>query len=398
MKKFEEELQKLNVDNKDAITLYREISELAMDSLRERISPPAERNAYYLSIEYLLGRSFYNNLMELGVLDSTKRILAEKGIDINVFEEIEDAALGNGGLGRLAACFLDSAAALGLPLYGYGIRYKYGLFKQKLEDGRQIELPDDWQRYGDPWSVRRENEKRVVEFADFSVTAVPYDIPVIGKRVNTLRLFQAEGSDEAKKISEWLYPPDDTEEGKLLRLRQEYFFSAAAIGELAERHAARYGKNFDAFPQHNALQLNDTHPVIAVAELIRLLTEKYGVPFKNAVNIAKASFNYTNHTVLPEALECWNESLVKKILPKIADIIERLNKIQEKELKALGCTKEEIADMAIYRNGTFAMANLAVYMSSAVNGVAALHTEILKNGLFRNAYRVFPDKFRNKAN
>ncbi|MCI8596112.1 MAG: glycogen/starch/alpha-glucan phosphorylase [Clostridia bacterium] len=398
MKKFEEELQKLNADNKDAITLYREISELAMESLRERISPPAERNAYYLSIEYLLGRSFYNNLMELGVLDSTKRILAEKGIDINVFEEIEDAALGNGGLGRLAACFLDSAAALGLPLYGYGIRYKYGLFKQKLEDGRQIELPDDWQRYGDPWSVRRENEKRVVEFADFSVTAVPYDIPVIGKRVNTLRLFQAEGSDEAKKISEWLYPPDDTEEGKLLRLRQEYFFSAAAIGELTERHAARYGKNFDAFPQHNTLQLNDTHPVIAVAELIRLLTEKYGASFKNAVNIAKASFNYTNHTVLPEALECWNESLVKKILPKIADIIERLNKIQEKELKALGCTKEEIADMAIYRNGTFAMANLAVYMSSAVNGVAALHTEILKNGLFRNAYRVFPDKFRNKTN
>ena len=221
MKVFEEELKKLDTNNKDTITLYREISELAMNAVRERISPPAEKNAYYLSIEYLIGRSFYNNLMELGVLDSAKKILAEKGADINVFEEIEDAALGNGGLGRLAACFLDSAAALGLPLYGYGIRYKYGLFKQKIQDGRQIELPDDWQRYGDPWSVRRDDEKRIVQFADYSVTAVPYDIPVFGERVNTLRLFQAEGDARAEKISEWLYPPDDTEEGKLLRLRQE---------------------------------------------------------------------------------------------------------------------------------------------------------------------------------
>ena len=385
MKVFEEELKKLDTNNKDTITLYREISELAMNAVRERISPPAEKNAYSLSIEYLIGRSFYNNLMELGVLDSAKKILAEKGADINVFEEIEDAALGNGGLGRLAACFLDSAAALGLPLYGYGIRYKYGLFKQKIQDGRQIELPDDWQRYGDPWSVRRDDEKRIVQFADYSVTAVPYDIPVFGERVNTLRLFQAEGDARAEKISEWLYPPDDTEEGKLLRLRQEYFFSAAAIGELSEKHAARYGKNFESFPEHNTLQLNDTHPVIAIAELIRVLTETYGVSFKKAADIAKASFNYTNHTV-------------RKILPKIADIIIKLNKVQEKELKALGCSKEEIADMAIYRNGTFAMANLAVYMSSAVNGVAALHTEILKNGLFSDAYRVFPEKFRNKTN
>ena len=215
-----------------------------------------------------------------------KKIFAEKGFDLNRFEEIEDAALGNGGLGRLAACFLDSAAGLGYPLYGYGIRYRYGLFRQSFENGFQREEADDWLKWGDPWSVRKDAEKRIVHFADMDVAAIPYDMPILGKRINTLRLFQAEGSKEAEKISEYLYPADDTEEGKLLRIRQEYFFSAAAVGELIDRFVKFNGTNFEKFPEENVLQLNDTHAVFSVAEFLRILTGKYKLSFGKAVEIA----------------------------------------------------------------------------------------------------------------
>ena len=397
-KQFTIKLRELEVENKDVITLYNEISALAMTLGTDNAEKPAERNAYYLSMEFLIGRSFYNNLMELGVLEETKEILEEKGIDINDFEEIEDAALGNGGLGRLAACFLDSAAGLGLPLHGYGIRYKYGLFKQAVENGFQVELPDDWQRFGDPWSVRREKEKRTVKFADMTVTAVPYDMPVFGKRINNLRLWQAEGSEEAQKISEYLYPADDTEEGKILRLRQEYFFSAAAVGELVEKHVKKHGKDFGSFPRYNAIQLNDTHPVLAIVELIRLLTAEYKISFPAALEIAKKTFSYTNHTVLPEALECWNEEIVKKILPDIYAILIKIHLRQLGELTILNCTKDEISRMEVYSSGSFSMANLAVYVGKTVNGVAQLHTEILKDSLFKTAYKYFPGKFQNKTN
>lgn len=397
-KQFTIKLRELDVENKDVITLYNEISALAMTLGTDNAEKPAERNAYYLSMEFLIGRSFYNNLMELGVLEETKEILAEKGIDINVFEEIEDAALGNGGLGRLAACFLDSAAGLGLPLHGYGIRYKYGLFKQAVENGFQVELPDDWQRFGDPWSVRREKEKRTVKFADMTVTAVPYDMSVFGKRINNLRLWQAEGSEEAQKISEYLYPADDTEKGKILRLRQEYFFSAAAVGELIEKHVKRYGRDFDSFPKYNAIQLNDTHPVLAIAELIRLLTAEYGVDFSAALEIAKKTFSYTNHTVLPEALECWNSDLVEKILPDVHAVLIKIYLKQKEELTALKCSAREASEMAVYSSGSFSMANLAVYVGKTVNGVAQLHTDILKDNLFKTAYKYFPSKFQNKTN
>ena len=291
---FLHDLEELDIQNKDVITLYNEISALAMKHAGNMDEFGGYKCAYYLSMEFLIGRSFYNNLMELGVLEETKKILALKGIDINVFEEIEDAALGNGGLGRLAACFLDSAAGLGLPLHGFGIRYKYGLFKQAVENGCQVELPDDWQRFGDPWSVRRDSEKRVIEYADMKVYAVPYDMPVFGEKTNRLRLYQAEGDAEAEKISEYLYPADDTDEGKILRLRQEYFFSAAAVADLVECYVKRHGKNFEKFPEYNVIQLNDTHPVIAVAEFIRLLTTKYRKKFTDALNIAKRTFAYTN--------------------------------------------------------------------------------------------------------
>ncbi len=390
-------LEKLNVDGKDVITLYNEISSLAMKCAGAP-AKTGKRIACYLSMEFLIGRSFFNNLMELGVLDETRAVLAKKGVDINIFEEIEDAALGNGGLGRLAACFLDSAAGLGLPLYGYGIRYKYGLFKQAIKGGFQVELPDDWQRFGDPWGIRRDDEAREIKFADFTATAVPYDMPVFGKRINVLRLWQAEGSAEAEKISEYLYPADDTEEGKLLRLRQEYFFSAATVGELLDDFAAQHGYNFENFSKHYVIQLNDTHPVIAVAELIRLLTTKYRTDFQTAVKIAKQTFAYTNHTVLPEALECWNERLMRKILPEIADILVKLSVLATREQIAAGFTKEETAKTAIYKGGTFYMANLAVYIAKTVNGVAKLHTEILKSSLFSAFNRIYPEKIQNKTN
>ena len=394
---FLQELKKLDTAGKDVKTLYNEISALAM-KCADGGCTAEKRSAYYLSMEFLIGRSFFNNLMELGVLEETRAILGEKGLDINVFEEIEDAALGNGGLGRLAACFLDSAAGLGLPLYGYGIRYKYGLFKQAIKGGFQVELPDDWQRFGDPWSIRREEEKRVIKFADMQVYAVPYDTPVFGKCTNVLRLWQAEGSAEAEKISEYLYPADDTLEGKLLRLRQEYFFSAASVNELLEKHIRKYGKSFDFFPDFNVIQLNDTHPVLAVAEFIRILASEYKVPFVDALNIAKKTFAYTNHTVLPEALEYWSDEMLRSILPEISNVLLKIHLHQRGELEALGCTKEEISEMSIYSSRGYSMANLAVYVGKAVNGVAALHTEILKRDLFKTAYKYYPEKFQNKTN
>ena len=395
---FIHDLDKLDIKNKDVITLYNEISALAMKYAGGIEEVKGKRSAYYLSMEFLIGRSFYNNLMELGVLEETKKILAEKGVDINVFEEIEDAALGNGGLGRLAACFLDSAAGMGLPLHGFGIRYKYGLFKQAIENGYQVELPDDWQRFGDPWSIRCDEEKRLIEFADMKVYAVPYDMPVFGKRINRLRLYQAEGSAEAEKISEYLYPADDTEEGKLLRLRQEYFFSAAAIGELLENYVKQFGRNFNDFPRYNIIQLNDTHPVIAIAEFIRVLTVKHRVTFVDAVSFARQTFAYTNHTILPEALECWKEEYVRKILPDIADILIRISIFAMREYQTLGCSKEQVFEMAIYKGSKFYMANLAVYIAKTVNGVAKIHTEILRKDLFKTAYKIYPNKFQNKTN
>ncbi len=395
---FLQDLTRLEVKNKDVQTLYNEISCLAMKCGLKATQKPATKNAYYLSMEFLIGRSFYNNLMELGVLEEAKEILAQKGIDINVFEEIEDAALGNGGLGRLAACFLDSAAGLGLPLQGYGIRYKYGLFKQAIKNGFQVELPDDWQKFGDPWSIRRENEKRLIKFADMSVWAVPYDMPVFGKRVNNLRLFQAEGNEEAQKISEYLYPADDTEEGKLLRLRQEYFFSAAAIGELVDKHIKKHGRRFDNFSEFNSIQLNDTHPILAIAEFIRLLTTEHRVCLSDALEVAKKTFSYTNHTILPEALECWQSLQIKKILPEIYSILMKVYVKQKDEFARLKCSLEEASDMAIYSADKFSMANLALFVGNKVNGVAKLHTDILKSNLFKTAFKYYPEKFQNKTN
>ena len=395
--KFLEELRKIETDRKDATQLYNEISLLAMKYIG--VNEKEKRCASYLSIEFLIGRVFYNNLLELGILQEVSEILKEKGVNIALFEEIEDAALGNGGLGRLAACYMDSGAAVGIPLYGYGIRYKYGLFRQKFEDGFQKEIPDDWQRFGDPWSIRKEEEKQIIRFADMEVNAVPYDMPIIGKRVNVLRLYQAEGSKEAEKISGVLYPPDDTEEGKLLRIRQEYFLSAAAVGDIVREYEKRHGNDYKYFAEENSIQLNDTHPVFAIPELIRVLKEK-GVSYLSALKIAKLVFNYTNHTILPEALEHWDVRLLKKILPEISEILLSINSSARWRHRKEEYTPQESAATSIYIHSrrAFSMANTAVFVANKINGVAEIHSEIIKRDLFAAEYAHHPEKFENVTN
>ena len=405
--------------------LHCAVSKLVMDELspvwdKSRTAHDNARKASYLSMEFLVGRAIYNNLLCLGILDSTAEELKALGVDISEFEEVEDAALGNGGLGRLAACFLDSAAALDLPLDGYGIRYKYGLFKQGIKDGFQTETADDWQRYGDPWSVRREQETVVIHFADGDVNAVPYDYPVIGygtENVGTLRLWQAETDDEfdfdlfnrskfteagekkraAEDISRVLYPNDETEAGKILRLKQEYFFSAAAVADLIRKHKAIFG-TIENFADYNCIQMNDTHPVIALPEFIRVVMRDEGWKFDKAFEVAKKVFNYTNHTIMQEALEKWDSRLIERIVPEVYSVMIMLNEAFESEMHRRNVPQDKRAVMRLIKNGTVHMANIAVFGSSYVNGVAAIHTELLKTTVLKDWYELYPERFQNKTN
>lgn len=375
------------------------------------------RRAYYFSAEFLMGRMMYNNLYALDVLDQTKKLLATKGIDINVFEDIDDAALGNGGLGRLAACFLDSAATHDVPLDGYGIRYKFGLFKQQIRDGAQFEVADDWQRFGDPWSVRREEDTVVVNFADQSVKAVPYDMAIIGygtNNINTLRLWQSEplnvfdflafndgyykqADDErerAENISKVLYPNDNNNEGKILRFKQQYFFCSASLQDIIKRYKKRHGTEFKYFADETVIQLNDTHPTVSIPELIRLLVNE-GCDFDWAFSVAQRTFAYTNHTVMAEALEKWDKNLIISVVPEIYSIIEKIN---DKLLKELKEKNVDDKNMKIIDGNRVHMARLAIYASSYVNGVAWIHTEILKNDVLKEWYALYPERFQNKTN
>ena len=372
-----------------------------------------KRRAYYFSAEFLVGRAIYNNLLCTGMTEQTEKVLKINGKSISDFEEIEDAALGNGGLGRLAACFLDSGATLGLPLDGYGIRYRFGLFKQYFEDGFQKETLDDWTKYGDPWSVRNDSDTVIVEFGDYKVKAVPYDMPIIGygaKHISNLRLWQAEPlsqfdfslfdggeyskcvsqKNKAEDISRVLYPNDNTLYGKLLRLRQQYFFCSASLQDIIKNFKLNH-TDFSEFADFVTIQLNDTHPVISIPELIRLL-ELEGVEFKTALEIAKKVFNYTNHTVLPEALEKWDMKFIRKICPQVAAIITKINAEFKKELKG------QHSELLILQNGTVNMAYLACYCSRYINGVAEIHTEILKRDVLNGFYNLYPQKFQNKTN
>lgn len=395
-------------------------TEIADNWAKSRKKHAGERRAYYFSAEFLMGRMMYNNLYCLGILDETKAMLKKKGIDINVFEEIDDAALGNGGLGRLAACYLDSAATQEVPLDGYGIRYKYGLFKQLIENGRQVEIADDWQRFEDPWCIRREDQAVTVKFKDQTVKAVPYDMAVIGygtKNINTLRLWQSEAvsdfdfnqfnnsnydeavkeKNDAENISRVLYPNDNSHEGKVLRLKQQYFFCSASLQDIMRSYKAKYGNDFSHFADDYAFQLNDTHPVSCIPELVRLLMQD-GLSFDQAFDIARKTCSYTNHTVLGEALEKWHADLMKAVVPELYDIICLIaNKLQE-ELSSMGVSEDMKAKMRIVDNNTVHMARLATYVSTYVNGVAQIHTEILKNDVLKEWYQVYPERFQNKTN
>ena len=384
------------------------ISDNWNNSKRKRMH---SRKAYYISAEYLIGRLVYSNLFNLGILDEMKQLFAERGVDLAILEDIEDDALGNGGLGRLAACFLDSAASCNLPLSGYGLRYKFGLFKQSFDaEGNQVENADDWTKFGDPWSYRRYNHTVKVKFPDHTVLAVPYDVPVIGygtNNINTLRLWQCEAEEEldfnafndqdylralaqknkAEDITRVLYPNDSTWEGKRLRIKQQYVLSSASLQDMLRTYKTAHGNDLSRFADFYAVQLNDTHPAMSIPELIRLLMLE-GMDFEQSFSIAQRTFSYTNHTVMSEALEKWPLDLLRSVVPEIVDIICR---IDEK-------LKRENPGLFIVKDNTAHMANLSIYVGSYINGVAEIHSQILKDDCFKDWYHMFPQRFQNKTN
>lgn len=399
------------------------------------------KTVYYMSMEFLMGRALGNNMINLTCYKGVKEALDELGFDLNAIEDEEpDAALGNGGLGRLAACFLDSLSSLGYPAYGCGIRYRYGMFAQKIVDGYQKEIPDDWLRDGNPFEIKRPEYAVTVKFggyvrsytdADYhehyvqeayqSVRAVPYDLPVVGYNnnvVNTLRIWDAEpiqqfNLDEfdkgdyqkaveqenlAKNICEVLYPCDDHYAGKELRLKQQYFFVSASV----QSAVAKYKKNHDdirKLREKVCFQLNDTHPTVTVAELMRILMDEKGLSWDEAWGVTTKCCAYTNHTIMAEALEKWPIDLFQKLLPRIYQIIEEINRRFVNEVKRMyPDNQEKIAKMAILYDGQVKMANLAIVAGYSVNGVAALHTEILEKQELKDFYEMMPEKFNNKTN
>ena len=376
-----------------------------------KASRKGKRHAYYFSAEYLIGRLVYSNLFNLGLLDELKSLFAIKGVDLACLEEIEDAALGNGGLGRLAACYLDAAATEKIPLTGYGLRYRFGLFRQRIdENGNQRELADDWLKHGDPWSYRREKHTVKIDFPDHSVLCVPYDVPIIGfqnDNIGTLRLWQCEAVDEldfdafnaqnyeralaaknkAEDITRVLYPNDSEWEGKRLRIKQQYVLSSASLQDIVRYYRETNSDDMSRFPAFIAVQLNDTHPAMSIPELIRILMH-LGYDFDAAFDITRRVFSYTNHTVMGEALERWPLDLLRSVVPEIVDIIWQIENRLQREYPWLHI----IWDNTVY------MANLSVYMSTHVNGVARIHSEIIRHDLFRDWAAAMPDKFTGITN
>ena len=398
---------------------------------------------YYMSMEFLMGRALGNNMINLCAYDEIKEALDELGLDINVIEDQEpDAALGNGGLGRLAACFMDSLATLEYPAYGCGIRYKYGMFKQEIKDGYQVEVPDNWLKDGNPFEIKRSEYRYEVKFGGYvrsyrdektgrdmfvqedyrSVIAVPYDIPVLGygnNTVNSLRIWDAEPVNTfnlnsfdkgdyqkaieeenlAKNIVEVLYPNDNHYAGKELRLKQQYFFVSASVQRAVDRSKSMNNGDVKNLYKKVTFQLNDTHPTVAVAELMRILMDENGLEWDEAWDVTTKTVAYTNHTIMAEALEKWPIELFSRLLPRIYQIVEEINRRFVEEIKAkYPGNQEKVRKMAIIYDGQVKMANLAIVAGYSVNGVAKLHTEILKKQELRDFYEMMPEKFNNKTN
>lgn len=436
-----------NVSNSSKVHQYLALGSLVKEYASEKWMNTNEQYAknnvkqvYYFSMEFLIGRLLGSNLLNLGIKDLCKDALKDLGIDLKELEEVEnDAGLGNGGLGRLAACFLDSMASLSIPGHGCGIRYDYGLFEQKIVDGYQVEIPDNWLRHGNVWEVRKEDRAAVVKFGgkvtikddgdlisfDHSnyeaVLAVPYDTPVIGydnNTVNTLRLWSAETIDKdfdldsfsqgeyvkavehkysVESISQVLYPDDTRVDGKILRLKQQYFFVSAGIQSIIRTYKKR-NLPINRFNEYIAIHINDTHPSIAVAELMRILMDEEHLSWDEAWRITTNTIAYTNHTIMAEALEKWPIELFKKLLPRIFMIVVEINERFCAEIYKKYNDLTLVHDMAIVCDGNIKMAYLAIVGSHSVNGVAKLHTEILKNRELANFYKFYPEKFNNKTN
>ena len=419
--------------------------ELIMDNwmkTRAAYDKKPTRQVYYLSAEFLMGRAMSNNLINAQIKDAVVEVLKDLDIDYTSIEDEEpDAGLGNGGLGRLAACFLDSLATLDYPGHGYGIRYQYGMFEQHIENGYQVEYPDNWLKHRDPWEIKRsdltvqvkfggnvgvrQNEKGedtfYIENAEI-VNATPYDMPIVGydtKTVNTLRLWQASSPDgfdlqlfndmqyhraverqnDAENISRVLYPNDNGPLGKVLRLKQQYFFCSASLQDLINKYKVKYGTDFSKFADLHAIQLNDTHPVVAIPELMRLFMDEYGMGWDESWAIVTKTFAYTNHTILAEALEKWPIDIFQGLLPRIYQIVEEINRRFLIELKEKFPTDYDRQNrMSIIHNGMIHMAWLAIHAGFSVNGVAALHTELLKTQELKDWAELYPKKFNNKTN
>lgn len=415
-----------------------------MLATEERYRAADAKRLYYLSVEFLMGRSLGNNLLNLGLLEKVGHTLASLGVELEALRELEpDAALGNGGLGRLAACFLDSLASLDMPGFGYGINYEHGLFRQAIEHGHQREYPDSWRATGSPWLIlRRDEALRIPVYGQIEKVAdgdgllhsrwthqrvllgVPHDLPIVsygGRTVNVLRLYSAQASDEfdigifhqgdyhrafeqkleSERVSKVLYPPESTSAGKELRLLQEYFFVACALRDIVARYLATR-RTFDTFSDRVAIQLNDTHPALAVAELVRLFVDDHGMPFEKAFEIAQRSFAYTNHTLLPEALERWPKPLLARVAPRHLQIIEKINAsfLAEVEVRWPG-NIDRLRALSIIEEGHpqhVRMAHLAIVGSHAVNGVSKLHSELVKTQLVPDFAELWPGRFQNKTN
>lgn len=411
----------------------------------QQIKQQKRRKTAYLSLEFLMGRALGNAVLNLDLESQVTKALQAYCTELESVEQAEhDAGLGNGGLGRLAACFLDSCASLALPVVGYGIRYEYGMFNQSIKEGNQVEQPDNWLREGHPWELSAPEQAKRVKFSGYvqsytdkfgrehrqwissqDVLAVPYDVPIPGYKnniVNTLRLWKSEATDEfnltefnagsyseavaqknlAEQITMVLYPNDSSENGKELRLRQQYFLSSASIQDVLTQWIEQYGNDFTEFAQHHVFQLNDTHPSIAVAELMRILVDDHELDWDQAWNITTKTMAYTNHTLLPEALEKWSVSLFAKLLPRILEIIYEINArfLAEVAMHWPGDVQKQ-RDLSLIEEGgepQIRMAFLAIVGSYSVNGVAALHTQLLTAGLFKDFYALWPDKFNNKTN
>jgi len=460
-KRFEKEAFKAAV-KENVKTLYRKkveeaskqqifqavsyaVKDIIMDDWFETQNKYEEENVktvYYMSMEFLMGRALGNNLINMTAYTEVKEALDEMGIDLNVIEDEEpDAALGNGGLGRLAACFLDSLATLNYPAYGCGIRYRYGMFKQKIKDGYQVETPDNWLKEGNPFELRREEYAKEVRFGgnirfeknpetgrdEFiqenyeSVLAIPYDMPIIGYGnhvVNTLRIWDAqaivdfqldsfdrgdyhkavEQENLAKTIVEVLYPNDNHYAGKELRLKQQYFFISASLQELIAKYK-RTNSDVRKLYEKVVIQMNDTHPTVAVPELMHLLIDQEGLTWEEAWDVTTKTCAYTNHTIMAEALEKWPIDLFSKLLPRIYQIVQEIDRrfVNEVRAKYPG-NEEKVRKMAILWDGQVRMANMAIIAGFSVNGVAKLHTEILKNEQLKDFYEMMPEKFNNKTN